>query len=89
MVYIKGATASVQLYSLVETAKANGPEPYVYLRYILERLPHAKGVKDYDALLPWNCMPALPRQTEHPSINRWGSWIAYQISPRTAWLKAQ
>ncbi len=36
----KGATASAQLYSLVETAKVNGQEPYTWLRHVLERLPH-------------------------------------------------
>jgi transposase len=51
----KGATASAQIYSLIETAKANGQEPYAYLRHILERLPLAKSVEDYEALLPWNC----------------------------------
>jgi hypothetical protein len=35
----KGATVSAQLYSLVETAKANGQEPYAWLRHALERLP--------------------------------------------------
>ena len=50
----KGATASAQIYSLVETAKANGQEPYMWLRHILERLPHARSVADYEALLPWN-----------------------------------
>jgi transposase len=50
----KGATASAQLYSLVETAKANGQEPYAYLRHILERLPQVNSVEDYEALLPWN-----------------------------------
>lgn len=29
----KGAAASAQLYSLVETAKANGQEPYAWLRH--------------------------------------------------------
>ena len=56
----KGATASAQLYSLVETAKANGQEPYAWLRYVLERLPQANSVEDYNALLPWNCPPAMP-----------------------------
>lgn len=55
----KGATASAQLYGLVETAKANGAEPYAYLRHILERLPLANSVADYEALLPWNCKSAL------------------------------
>ena len=54
----KGATASAQIYSLIETAKANGREPYAWLRHILERLPMAQSVEDYEALLPWNCSPA-------------------------------
>lgn len=53
----KGATASAQIYSLVETAKINGQEPYTWLRHVLERLPHAQTVADYEALLPWNCSP--------------------------------
>ena len=53
----KGATASAQLYSLVETAKANGREPYAWLRHVLERLPTANSIEDYEALLPWNCPP--------------------------------
>ncbi|MDY7561390.1 IS66 family transposase [Pseudomonas sp. CCC3.2] len=57
----KGATASAQLYSLVETAKANGQEPYAWLRHALERLPQAQTVEDFEALLPWNCTPAISR----------------------------
>ncbi|MCW8276801.1 IS66 family transposase [Pseudomonas sp. PCH199] len=53
----KGATASAQLYSLVETAKANGQEPYAWLRHVLERLPLATSIEDYEALLPWSCTP--------------------------------
>lgn len=47
-----GAEASARLYSLVETAKANGLDPYWYLRYIFNELPHATGADDYKALLP-------------------------------------
>jgi transposase len=47
-----GAHASAALYSIIETAKANGLEPYWYLRYLLERLPTAKTVEDCKALLP-------------------------------------
>ena len=36
-------TASAQIYSLVETAKVNGQEPYTWLRHVLEQLPHAHG----------------------------------------------
>jgi hypothetical protein len=57
----RGATASAQIYSLVETAKANGQEPYTWLRHVLERLPQASLVKDFQALLPWNCSPEMPR----------------------------
>ncbi|NYT58217.1 IS66 family transposase [Alcaligenaceae bacterium] len=49
-----GAHASAVVYSLVETAKANGHEPYTWLKYVLERLPLAKTVEDIEALLPWN-----------------------------------
>jgi transposase len=57
----KGAAASAQLYSLVETAKINGQEPYTWLRHVLERLPHAQSAADYEALLPWNCSPETPQ----------------------------
>jgi len=55
----EGAEASALLYSLIETAKANGLEPYGYLRHIFEKLPHAKTLEDYEALLPWNCAGTL------------------------------
>jgi transposase len=55
----KGAKASAQLYSLVETTKANGQEPYACLRYAPERLTMVSTIEDYEALLPWNCLPAL------------------------------
>jgi hypothetical protein len=57
----KGATASTQIYSLVETAKINEQEPYTWLRHVLERLPHAQSVADYEALLRWNCSVEMPR----------------------------
>jgi len=50
----KGAIASARLYSLVETAKANGLEPFAYLRHIFTMLPQAKTLEDVEALLPWN-----------------------------------
>ena len=48
----RGAHASATLYSLIETAKANGLEPYQYLKYIFGKLPHAVTENDYKALLP-------------------------------------
>ena len=47
-----GASATATIYSLVETAKANGLEPYWYFRYLLEKLPKAVTYDDYKALLP-------------------------------------
>jgi len=49
-----GATASAGWYSIIESSKLNGVEPYLYLRYILSHLPDTRDPKDYQALLPWN-----------------------------------
>ncbi|MCP4335377.1 MAG: IS66 family transposase [Gammaproteobacteria bacterium] len=46
-----GARASATLYSIVETAKANGISPFDYLQLLLTELP--KQPEDLDALLPW------------------------------------
>jgi transposase len=51
---VKGVEASVNLYSLIETAKANGLEPYAYLRYLFTELPKAETVEAIEALLPGN-----------------------------------
>lgn len=48
----KGAEASAALFSLIETAKANELEPYLYLRCLFEKLPSAQTVDDYKKLLP-------------------------------------
>jgi len=49
----RGATASANLYSLVESAKANGKEPYSYLSWLFEKLPGA-DTDNVEALVPWN-----------------------------------
>ena len=56
---VKGAKASASLYSLVQTARANELEPYVYLRRLFEQLPAAQSVADFEALLPWNITPPI------------------------------
>ncbi|OPX87947.1 MAG: Transposase IS66 family protein [Pelotomaculum sp. PtaB.Bin104] len=52
----RGANASATIYSIVETAKENGLNPFRYLQYLFERLPnvdiHDKNV--LDELLPWS-----------------------------------
>ncbi|MCF6323980.1 MAG: IS66 family transposase, partial [Gammaproteobacteria bacterium] len=49
---VKGVKASANLYSLIESAKANGLEPYAYLRYLFTELPKAETVAAIEALLP-------------------------------------
>ena len=56
----RGAAASALLYSLIETAKANGHEPYWYLRKLFEKLPLARTRADYLALLPTPRPPSSP-----------------------------
>lgn len=51
---VKGVQASANLYSLIETAKASGLEPYAYLRYLFAELPKAETVEAIEALLPGN-----------------------------------
>lgn len=53
-----GAHASATIYSLVQTAKANGVEPYSWLRRVLRDLPAAQTPEQIEALLPWN-LPEL------------------------------
>lgn len=50
----KGAHASAAIYSLIETVRANGLEPYHYLRHVLKALPRVQSVEDYERLLPWS-----------------------------------
>lgn len=50
----RGAKASATVYSLIETAKANGLEPYDYLHYVLKYIAAADTVEKIEALLPWN-----------------------------------
>ena len=58
----KGAQASAIHYSLIETAKANGLEPYSYLTQILKALPYADTVEKIEALLPWNFKNMVPAE---------------------------
>ena len=49
----KGAAASAALFSIIETAKANGLEPYWYLRKLFEGLPTARTEADIERLAPF------------------------------------
>lgn len=55
-----GARASANLYSIIETAKANRLEPYTYLKQLFTLLPQAESLEAIDALLPWSVL--LPKR---------------------------
>jgi transposase len=55
---VAGAKSSANLYSLIETAKANGLEPHAYLRHVFTELPKAVCVEDIERLLPTRIAPA-------------------------------
>ncbi|WP_168124041.1 transposase, partial [Paenibacillus sp. HB172176] len=46
----RGAKASATIYSIVETAKANGLKPQAYLQYLFEQLPQLSDSTDSEAL---------------------------------------
>ena len=56
----EGATASATIYSIVETAKENGLNPFKYLTYLFEQLPNIDCTNPaaVDRLLPTS--PELP-----------------------------
>jgi hypothetical protein len=60
---VAGARASANLYGLIETAKANGIEPYPYLSNLFELLPAITSPEPFDRLLPQN----LAREALSPS----------------------
>lgn len=52
----KGADASAVVYSLVESAKANGIEPFAYLQHVLVQLPYLGKTQSHgelESLMPW------------------------------------
>lgn len=54
---VKGADSSAIVYTMVETAKANGIEPYSYLLRVLSLLPYVgknPPNAELDKLMPWH-----------------------------------
>ena len=52
----RGAVASATIYSIIESAKGNGLNPYMYLMYVLTRLPNLDNLtqQTLEEFLPWS-----------------------------------
>lgn len=61
----KGAKASSVVYSIIETAKANGLKPFEYLRFLFEAVPNTT-TDSLELLLPWG--DAVPDDCRMPLI---------------------
>ena len=64
----KGAEASAVAYSLVESAKANGIEPFAYLQHVLVQLPYlgkSTSHEELETLMPW--APDIQQEYKMPN----------------------
>jgi transposase len=66
---IRGAKSSAIIYSIIETAKENGLNPFHYLTYLFEELPQLdiQDPSKLDAILPWS--PSIPDYCRVPNKN--------------------
>jgi len=62
---VRGAQASANLYSLIETAKRAGLEPFAYLRHVFAELPGATTLAEIEQLLPHR----VDRDALRPAVN--------------------
>jgi len=60
---VSGAKASAVVFSLIETAKANGLISFEYLKFLFETLPNTTS-SALDSLLPWGA--AVPEYCKMP-----------------------
>ena len=60
---VKGARASAVVYSIIETAKANGLKPFEYLEFLFKSIPNMTTGKLGD-LMPWG--GAIPDHCRMP-----------------------
>ena len=50
----RGAQASSAMFSIAETAKENGINPFRYFTFLLEKLPNMTTSDNFEDLLPWS-----------------------------------
>jgi hypothetical protein len=82
---VAGGQANANLYSLVETCKANGIDPYRYLVLLFGKLPLAATADDDAALMPW-ALPDTP--------NLCGAWsidplTLFRTTPKSICIKCE
>ena len=65
-----GAKSSAILYSVIETARANGHDPHQYLSVILTELPAVQTNDQIEGLLPWNITPEQVSEKYPPTQRR-------------------
>lgn len=51
---VDGAYSNAVMYSLVNSAKANGLDPHKYLYHLFEKMPYATTIDEIGKLLPWS-----------------------------------
>ena len=54
---VSGAESSVMIQTLIETARANGADPYYYMKYLMEQMPkylYAKEREYLQEMMPWS-----------------------------------
>jgi transposase len=61
----RGAKASAIVYSIIETAQANGLVPFMYLNYLFQTLPNIPQ-DQFSECLPWN--PSVRKICEIPPL---------------------
>ncbi len=80
----KGAHASAKIYSLIETARANGIEPYTYMVEVLTKLPSSTTDEGLDRLLPLSLFSSFISSSPiFTSVAlercRGGSWVLFLV----------
>ena len=80
---VNGAEASAVVFSIIETAMANGLKPFEYLKFLFETMPNTTTGK-LEGLLPWG--DAVPDYCRMPKIIKGGQHVEKQRARISATL---
>ena len=78
----RGAESSCAIYSVIETAKQNGLNPYAYLHYIFTRVPKITEAQEWETLLPQNLDPEEVNNALFDGV-RWICRLRYRRTDRS------